>query len=177
MFVPNYLKGGWNADDEHGDAAASKPSLPSLEKPPRKNKTKTKQLMAGRVAPPVDYIFPLPEWAALVWRTQEDTLFSSLFSKQWTVTLYPSSLLRPSLCRRPPPSPLSFYSYPVAGSVPRNIRGSPVICDPSNPHLISLKRGSIHFAAWRAPNRPRLLWQVSTLANNCSSVPWPQSPV
>lgn len=48
--------------------------------------------------PLVDYIFPLPEWAALVRRTQEDTLFSSLFSKQWTVTLYPSLLLRPSLC-------------------------------------------------------------------------------
>lgn len=57
--------------------------------------------------------------------------------------------------------------------MPHNIRGSPVICDPSNPHLISLKRGSIQFAAWRAPNRPSLLWQVSTLANNWSPVPCP----
>lgn len=48
-----------------------------------------------------------------------------------------------------------------------------MICDPSNPHLISLKRGSIQFAAWRAPNRPSLLWQVSTLANNWSPVPCP----
>lgn len=108
----------------------------------------------------------------LVRRTQEDTLFSSLSSKQWTVTLYPSSLLRPSLgC----PPPLSSPA-PAAGSVPRNIRGSPVICDPSNPRLISLKRGSIHFAAWRAPNRPSLLWQVSTLANNCRSGPMAPQP-
>lgn len=57
--------------------------------------------------------------------------------------------------------------------MPHNIRGSPVICDPSNPHLISLKRGSIQFTAWRAPNRPSLLWQVSTLANNWSPVPCP----
>ncbi|KAI4826808.1 hypothetical protein KUCAC02_030239, partial [Chaenocephalus aceratus] len=56
-------------------------------------------------------------------------------------------------------SRLSLLVLSVSGSVPHNIRGSPVICDPSNPHLISLKRGSIQFAAWRAPNRPSLLWQ------------------
>lgn len=75
------------------DDAAFKRAPRSLEKSPKKKKKK----LVGRAAPPVDYIFPLPEWAALVRRTQEDTLFSSLFSKQWTVTLYPSSLLRPSL--------------------------------------------------------------------------------
>lgn len=80
----------------------------------KKNATTTAALLSNRLAghsaenlarkkkkghpPLVDYIFPLPEWAALVRRTQEDTLFSSLFSKQWTVTLYPSLLLRPSLC-------------------------------------------------------------------------------
>lgn len=76
-----------------------------------------------------------------------------------------------------PPSPaFPFLVLLVSGSAPHNIRGSPVICDPSNPHLILLKRGSIQFTAWRAPNRPSLLWQVSTLANNWSPVPCPPYP-
>lgn len=109
------------------------------------------------------YIF---EWGTLVTRTQEDTLFPS-FSTNNRLSLFiplPSPV---------PPSPAFSLVLSVSGSVPPNIRGSPVICDPSNPHLISLKRGSIHFAAWRAPNRPSLLWQVSTLANNWSPVPCP----
>ena len=106
------------------------------------------------------------EWGTLVTRTQEDTLFPS-FSVNNRLSLFiplPSSV---------PPSPAFSLVLSVSGSVPHNIRGSPVICDPSNPHLISLKRGSIQFAAWRAPNRPSLLWQVSTLANNWSPVPCP----
>lgn len=99
-------------------------------------------------------------------RWLEDTLFPS-FSVNNRLSLFiplPLSL----------PPQLSLLVLSVSGSVPRNIRGSPVICDPSNPHLISLKRGSIQFAAWRAPNRPSLLWQVSTLANNWSPVPCPE---
>lgn len=102
---------------------------------------------------------------ALVSRTQEDTLFPS-FSVNNRLSLFiplPLSL----------PPQLSLLVLSVSGSVPHNIRRSPVICDPSNPHLISLKRGSIQFAVWRASNRPSLLWQVSTLANNWSPVPCP----
>lgn len=88
---------------------------------------------------------------------------------QQTIDCHSSSLFPPLFL----PLQLSLLVLSVSGSVPHNIRGSPVICDPSNPHLISLKRGSIQFAAWRAPNRPSLLWQVSTLANNWSPVPCP----
>lgn len=105
------------------------------------------------------------EWGTLVRRTQEDTLFPS-FSVNNRLSLFiplPLSL----------PPQLSLLVSSVSGSVPHNIRRSPVICDPSNPHLISLKRGSIQFAVWRASNRPSLLWQVSTLANNWSPVPCP----
>lgn len=112
------------------------------------------------------WFFLFFEWGTVVTHTQEDTLFPS-FSVNNRLSLF---ILLPSPV---PPLQLSLSALSVSGSVPHNIRGSPVICDPSNPHLILLKRGSIQFTAWRAPNRPSLLWQVSTLANNWSPVPCP----
>lgn len=93
------------------------------------------------------------------------------FIRQWTVTL-------PSLF-----TPLSLFLsvslsfvLSLSGSVLPNIRGSPVICDPSDQHLISLKRGSIQRAARRAPNSPSSLWQVSTLATQLVLGPMPRTP-
>lgn len=120
----------------------------------------------------IHYWFSFSEWAALALCTHSRRyIIPPLFWVNNGLSLF---ILLPSSV---PPSPaFPFLALLVSGSVPHNIRGSPVICDPSNPHLILLKRGSIQFTAWRAPNRPSLLWQVSTLANNWSPVPCPPYP-